>query len=176
MEQIKYEQRTCQDTDRTIRFLEEERVGVLGLFGEGYPYAVPVNYVWLDGCVYFHGSGGGKKIRLLAANPNVTFTVFREHGTVTDPVPCHVDTAYFSVMLFGQAKRVTDFTEAAEALQAILDKLTPGFYQQKIKPAVAEKYKSGVDGLPVAVYRIRPEHVTAKENQVDAAQLFASAR
>ncbi|MFT9057357.1 MAG: pyridoxamine 5'-phosphate oxidase family protein [Ethanoligenens sp.] len=172
MEQITYRQRECADNTKISRFLEEQRVGTLGLHSKEYPYAVPVNYVWADGCIYFHGSGGGKKVCLLAQNPNVVFTVYQEHGTVTDPVPCHADTAYFSVMLFGQAERVVDFTEAAGVLQKLLERFMPGFYQQKIGPALVEKYRSGVDSLPVTVYRIRPAQITAKENNADPGQLF----
>ena len=72
-----------------------------------------MNYVWYNGSVYFHGMGSGKKENILSQNPFVCFTIYEEHGTVIDPVPCHADTVYMSVMLFGKAEKVTDPEEAS---------------------------------------------------------------
>jgi nitroimidazol reductase NimA-like FMN-containing flavoprotein (pyridoxamine 5'-phosphate oxidase superfamily) len=37
--------------------------GVLACMGdEDYPYAVPLNYVWFDGRIYFHSAKAGHKI------------------------------------------------------------------------------------------------------------------
>lgn len=172
MEQISYKQRDCQDEERIGRFLAESRIGVVGIPGDAYPYAVPVNYVWHKGKIYFHGMGSGKKMRLLGEKADVCFTVYHEHGTVTDPVPCHADTAYLSVMIFGQAERVADFEEAAEALQQVLEKYTPGFYGQTMSAKMVERYRSAKDSNPVSVFRIMPGYLTAKENPVDLAAMF----
>lgn len=172
MEHVSYTKRDCRDHDQINEFLASSRVGVIGIAGDEYPYTVPVNYVWHRGNVYFHGMGSGKKVRLLAENPAVSFTVYQEHGTVTDPVPCHADTSYFSVMIFGDAVKVADNNEAAEALQLILDKFMPEFYKQKLTAKLVENYRSGMDGNAVGVYRIEPKHVTAKENAVDPEAMF----
>lgn len=108
--------------------------------------------------------GSGKKVRLLAEHPAISFTVYREDSTVTDPVPCKADTSYFSVMLFGEAAKVTDMSEAAGVLQKMLNKYTPGFYKQEMSARMIEKYRSSMDGNGVAVYRLTPVHLTAKEN------------
>ena len=37
--------------------------GTLALYGEnGYPYSVPVNFVYSDGKIYFHGAAEGYKL------------------------------------------------------------------------------------------------------------------
>lgn len=172
MEQIRYKQRICTDTAVIEEFLSVTRTGVLGISGAEYPYCVPVNYVWKDGAVYFHGLGSGKKVQLLKDNPEVSFTVYQEFGTVKDPVPCHADTSYRSVMLFGRVEKVEDFRESADALQAIVEKFMPGFYPGKISLALAEKYRSAHDNKAVAVYKIIPVEKTAKENVADKDNLF----
>lgn len=164
MEHVSYKQRDCRDQEQIGEFLDTARIGIVGIGGDAYPYAVPVNYVWHEGAVYFHGMGSGKKVRLLVEHPAVSFTVYREDSTVTDPVPCKADTAYFCVMLFGEAFRVTDMGEAAGVLQKILDKYTPGFYKQEMTARMVERYRSSMDGNGVAVYRLTPVHLTAKEN------------
>lgn len=172
MEQIRYQERNCTDTAIIEDFLVKSRTGVIGISGSSYPYCVPVNYVWKNGAVYFHGLGSGKKIQLLEANPTVCFTVYEEYGTVKDPVPCHADTSYRSVMLFGRVEKLEDFDEIAEVLQEIVDKFMPNFYKSKISPALAKRYRSAHDQKAVALYKIMPVERTAKENVVDSKDLF----
>ena len=172
MEQIRYKQRISTDAVKIEEFLTNSRTGVIGIQGDEYPYSVPVNYVWKNGTIYFHGIGSGKKADLLKEHTKVSFTVYEEIGTVKDSVPCHADTSYMSVMIFGDAERVEDYNESAEVLQAIVDKFMPGFYQSKITPGLAEKYRSMHDNKAVAVYKIIPIQRTAKENLAAEEHIF----
>lgn len=172
MHRVRYEQRNIASRTDMEAFLSEMRTGVVSFSDSGQPYAVPVNYVWLGGNVYFHGLGSGRKFALLSAGPQVCFLVYQEYGTVKDPVPCHADTSYKSVMLFGRAEKVGDSGEAAEALQKLLEKFMPGFYPARIGRNLVEKYRSSLDGNTVAVYRIVPQEMTGKENIADANGLF----
>ncbi|MCC5467205.1 pyridoxamine 5'-phosphate oxidase family protein [Pelosinus baikalensis] len=172
MHQVSYTKRNCTDQNKIETFLLQERTGVLGMISDSLPYAVPVNYVWHNGSIYFHGMGSGKKVSILSKNPPVSFTIYKEHGTVMDPVPCHADTSYMSVMLFGQVAKVTDSEEAAAVLQKLLEKFMPQYYSHPLTSTLIEKYRSGMDGNGVAVYRLTPQDMTAKENAVAANQLF----
>lgn len=172
VEHIGYTQRICTDQEKINSFLSEERAGVIGMLDKDHPYAVPVNYIWHKGSIYFHGMGSGKKVNILSQYPEVTFTIFKEYGTVTDPVPCHADTSYMSVMIFGKAERVSDSSEAAEALQKLVDKFMPDFYKQHLSSNLIEKYRSSMDGKAVSVFRITPVDLTAKENLVSQEKLF----
>jgi nitroimidazol reductase NimA-like FMN-containing flavoprotein (pyridoxamine 5'-phosphate oxidase superfamily) len=49
--------------DEAREILERNDFGVLAVLGDaGYPYAVPLNYVFVDGSIYFHGARTGHKI------------------------------------------------------------------------------------------------------------------
>jgi len=172
MNQVSYVKRNCTDQQKIESFLLQERTGVLGMVSGTYPYTVPVNYVWHNGSIYFHGMGSGKKETILSQNPLVSFTIYKEYGTATDPVPCHADTAYLSVMIFGKAEKVTDPDEATLALQKVLDKFMPNYYSHPLTSALIEKYRSSMDGKAVSVYRVTPQEMTAKENSVDPDQLL----
>jgi nitroimidazol reductase NimA-like FMN-containing flavoprotein (pyridoxamine 5'-phosphate oxidase superfamily) len=174
MTQIAYTDRVWNDPAQIDAFLDAQRVGVLGLSTQPYPYTVPVNYLWADGKIYFHGLGSGRKFELLSREPAASFTVFAEHGTTTDPMPCHADTSYSSVMIFGQVTRVTVVTEAAEALQSLVEKLLPGFYRSRITDRLVDNYRSGMDDNPVAVYRLTPDRLTAKQNLADPGDIFTT--
>ena len=172
MNQVSYKKRNCTDQNKIETFLSEERTGVLGMVDGNLPYTLPVNYVWSEGSIYFHGMGSGKKEKILSQKPSVCFAVYKEHGTVIDPVPCHADTSYMSVMIFGKAEKVTDFIESALILQKLLDKFMPKYYEQPLTSNLIEKYRSGMDENGVSVYRIRPEEMTAKENAVEPDEIF----
>jgi nitroimidazol reductase NimA-like FMN-containing flavoprotein (pyridoxamine 5'-phosphate oxidase superfamily) len=171
-ESISYKARICADEKRVVDFLESARVGVVGINAGEIPYAVPVNFIWQNGNVYFHGMGSGKKELLLKDAPPVCFTIYTEYGTVKDEMPCHADTSYFSVMIFGHAQKVTDFDEAAAVLERLVEKFMPGVAKTRVTAPLIEKYRSAKDGNAVSVYRIKPEHLTAKENRAEPNELF----
>ncbi|MDR0611302.1 MAG: pyridoxamine 5'-phosphate oxidase family protein [Planctomycetaceae bacterium] len=174
---ISYQARICTDENRINEFLSGSRVGVIGINADDYPYAVPVNYIWSDGCIYFHGVGSGKKTELLSEGVKVCFTVFHEFGTVRNDIPCHADTSYFSVMLFGNIVRITDHKKAADILNKIIEKFMPDFFNtpanNPVNSFLVEKYRSSQNGNGVAVYCIDPEFVTAKENQAKPENLIS---
>jgi nitroimidazol reductase NimA-like FMN-containing flavoprotein (pyridoxamine 5'-phosphate oxidase superfamily) len=75
-------------------------------------------------------------------------------------------------MLFGKAEKVTDYEEAAIALQKLLDKYMPKYYSHPLTSTLIEKYRSSLDGNAVAVYRLTPQEMSAKENSVEAGELL----
>lgn len=170
--QVAYTQRRWADSTEIDAFLTSQQVGVLSLTAEDYPYAVPVNYLWHNHAIYFHGLGSGRKFDLLAQSPKAGFTVFSHHGTTTDPMPCHADTSYTSVMIFGTACMVIDPEERTAALQALVSALMPGFYRNDLTTRLTTSYRSGIDANPVAVYRLTPDELTGKQNLADAGDLF----
>jgi nitroimidazol reductase NimA-like FMN-containing flavoprotein (pyridoxamine 5'-phosphate oxidase superfamily) len=163
------------DKEKIEHFLESKRVGTLSMSEEAYrPYAVPVNYIYWDGKIYIHGMGSGKKNEVLAVNPSVCFTVFEEHGTVTDSVPCKCDTSYLSVVIFGKAALVENLEEKTIALNKFLEKFTPGFFKNNLSSQTVDKYRSSFDNKKVAVYCIKPDELTAKENPIDTEHMMSN--
>lgn len=152
--------------------MKRTRIGYLGLADGNAPYVVPLNYVWMDGKLYFHGAGDGRRNRVMSENSEVCFTVCEEYGTIADPVPAKTDTAYMSVMLFGQAEPIADLDEATGVLQEMLNKYVPGYYNRPLSKQHVDKYRSAVFGGPVQVCRLVPRHITAKESPVMEGEMF----
>lgn len=85
------------------QLLEEGIDGVLGTVGEnGYPYAVPVNYVLLNNKIYFHSATEGHKIDNIKFNNKVSFTVIAKNEVLQR----EFSTEFKSVIAFGKAKLV----------------------------------------------------------------------
>ncbi len=172
MDEVRYESRRVSDKNKIDEFLQRARVGHLGMVDNDSPYVVPLNFVWEDGKIYFHGATGGRRNQVIDANPKVCFTVCEKYGTVVDPVPAEADTAYMSVMIFGEAESITDLDKSTQVLQKIVDKYMPDFYSQPLSKQYIDKHRSGVFGGPVQVYRIEPYHITAKENPIQKGSMF----
>ena len=90
--------------------------GVLAVHGEdGYPYAFPMDFVYLDGKLYFHCAKEGHKLDALAADDQVSFCVmdegFRREGEWALNIK--------SVVIFGRVKTVEDPQLALHAIRQL---------------------------------------------------------
>lgn len=175
MHKVRQEKLVCTDDKRIEQFLNQARTGYLGLTDGEFPYVVPLNFIWMNGAIYFHGAAQGRKVELIQANPNCCFTVAEDYGTMVSPIPAKTDTAYMSVMLFGALEALTDLTEATEAMQAMLDKYVPGYYDKDLTQSHVEKYRSSL-GSYTAVFKLTPSARTAKENQLNQELAFYPGR
>lgn len=175
MRMIRQEKLMCTDDKRIDEFLNYARTGYLGLTDGELPYVVPLNFIWMNGAIYFHGAAQGKKIELIHANPNGCFTVAEEYGTLVSPIPAKTDTAYMSVMLLGVIETVNDIIEATSAMQGMLDKYVPGYHNKKLSKTHVEKYRSSL-GSHTVVFKIIPKVRTAKENQLNPQRTFFPGR
>jgi len=168
---IRLQKRACTDTANIQSFLDQARTGFLGLSANDLPYVVPLNFVWKDEAIYFHGASEGRKIEVIQHNPQACFTVSEEYGTITDPVPANTDTAYMSVMIFGKVERVTDMVEATAAMQGMLNKYVPGYYDKPLQQSHLERYVSSM-GSKTSVFKLVADSLSAKEREVDAGHMF----
>jgi uncharacterized protein len=143
------EKQLTEEEARTILLAGEE--GVLATVGEDdYPYAVPLNYAFHAGCIYFHCARSGHKLDNIRHNPKVSFCVVGG----SEVVPAKFSTKFQSVVLFGIAEEV-----AGEAKMAGLDALIRKYAFDHL--AAGEAYIQA-DGEKTRVFRIRITHLTGK--------------
>lgn len=170
-------QSTMEVTDKEIinDFLHKTNIGHLGLVDEDVPYVIPLNFVWLHDCLYFHGAGEGRKTRIIQKNNNACFTISEERGVMSNPIPAKVDTAYMSVIIFGKATLLENMDEGRDVMQAMLNKYVPGYYEKPLAKSHLEKYVSTL-GSKTAIYKITPTDITAKENKLNETVKFTPGR
>jgi nitroimidazol reductase NimA-like FMN-containing flavoprotein (pyridoxamine 5'-phosphate oxidase superfamily) len=140
-------------------------IGHLGIMTpDGYPRAVPVNFVAVGQTVYFHGATSGEKYEAFAARQKVTMSIAVPYA----PIPsywrakdyaCPANQFYKSVLIRGRGRLADTAEEKADALQALIEKHQPEGGYVAIS---AEKplYKKPID--EVAVYRIDPVRVDVR--------------
>ena len=135
--------------------LEKIATGVLGLINtKGYPYTVPLNFVYLDGAVYFHGSFVGEKMTALKENSKASFTVISKDKVFQEGLT----TLYESVICFGHMSLVENKEEKEKALEAFLYKYTPDFIEKG-----RASIKSSVDRT--CVFKMTLSEMTGKKSK-----------
>jgi nitroimidazol reductase NimA-like FMN-containing flavoprotein (pyridoxamine 5'-phosphate oxidase superfamily) len=100
--------------------LEAGLICRLGLYDGEYPYVVPLNYGYRNGCMYFHCAREGRKIDILRKNDRVCIEVDIDTRIKQGDTPCRWTTKYRSVIGFGRARIVDDETGKKEGLDVIL--------------------------------------------------------
>jgi nitroimidazol reductase NimA-like FMN-containing flavoprotein (pyridoxamine 5'-phosphate oxidase superfamily) len=126
--------------------------GVLACLGdEGYPYAVPISYVYFNNIIYFHSAKVGHKIDAIIKNPKVSFAVIDEDTIISKEY-----TSYFrSVIAFGKA-RIAEGDERLEAFSALVEKYSGD------QPEEA-KHKEITGCTQAYIIAIDVDHITGKE-------------
>ena len=104
--------------EETFSILARCSNGVLACLGDnGYPYAVPLNFVYYNEKIYFHAAKAGHKIDALAKNSKVSFTVVAEDNVISEKYTSH----FLSVIVFGKA-RIVEGEERNAAFAALVEK------------------------------------------------------
>lgn len=135
-----------------VRVLESAKTGVLSVIGEnGYPYAVAMNFAYLDGKIYLHSANTGHKIDAIRGNDKVSFLVVDKDEVIPDKIT----TAYRSVVVFGRARIMENAEEKLNYVRRFALK-----YSKKM-PAIQADIDENFSGM--ALIEITPEHITGKE-------------
>ena len=132
--------------------LRRNTSGVLAVCGdEGYPYTVPLSYVYLDGALYFHCANEGHKLDAIRGCDKVSFCVIDKDDIVGEEY-----TTYFrSVVAFGRA-RVMEGEEKFKPLVALCEKYYPGHLDHTEPKAAGALSRT-------CLVEISVEHMTGKE-------------
>ncbi|MCI5826837.1 MAG: pyridoxamine 5'-phosphate oxidase family protein [Lachnospiraceae bacterium] len=138
--------------EEALAILEKGGTGTLALLGdEGYPYSVPVNYMYEDGCIYFHSAKDGHKVDAIARESKASMSVITKDVLM----PEKYTTDYCSVIVFGNITLITDDEKKRRMIYSFTKKF-------------CSEYESGIDAEidgawnRLHVYELKIEHMTGK--------------
>ena len=136
--------------------LEQGSCGVLALSGDdGYPYAVPLSYLYHQGKLYFHCAKSGHKLDALRREPKASFCVVAQDQVA----PLEYTTLYRSVIVFGRLRELEDDKEKRAAIEALALKYAPQDTPAHREEAIQR------DWGPLCVLELTPEHVSGKQGK-----------
>ena len=136
--------------------LEQGSCGVLALSGDdGYPYAVPLSYLYHQGKLYFHCAKSGHKLDALRREPKASFCVVAQDQVA----PLEYTTLYRSVIVFGRLRELEDDKEKRAAIEALALKYAPQDTPAHREEAIRR------DWGPLCVLELTPEHISGKQGK-----------
>ncbi|WP_110956067.1 pyridoxamine 5'-phosphate oxidase family protein [Anaerosinus massiliensis] len=151
--EMRREDRKIND-DEVKQILENNTYGILStMCDDGYPYGVPVSYIYLNNAIYFHGAAAGQKFDNIVRNNKVSFCVIGQTRTLPDKF----STKYESVIIFGRAIEIFD-NEKDKILSEIINKYSKDYIEEgKIYIRKASK--------ATRVIKISMEHISGKSRK-----------
>ena len=144
------------DKNAARNLLQYSRRGVLSVNGDdGYPYAIPVNYIYDREVekIYFHGARAGHKVDALQACDKVCFTVYGNETIKEESWAPFMQ----STVVFGRCHLI----EAGEKATALLKQFAMKYYpnEKMVDEEIAHA------GKAVQLFEIDIEHLSGKEVQ-----------
>ena len=136
------------------RILYNGTSGVLALHGDdGYPYAVPVSYVYDGEKLLFHSAKNGHKIDAILKNAAASFCVIDQDQIVPEEY-----TTYFrSIIAFGRIRILEDDTEKRSAIEKLAVKYAPDDTAENRNNAIDREWKL------LCMMEMEIEHLTGKQ-------------
>ena len=142
------------EPDEVQEILMNAEYGTLATIGEdGYPYSIPLSFCFVDGAIFFHCAGSGKKLDDIRFNSKVSFSVVGD----TKVIPEKFTTKYESVILFGAAEIVSGENKE-KGLLGLVEKYSPDFYE-------AGKQYIARAADHTTVVKITIDHITGKASR-----------
>ena len=127
--------------------------GVLALAGDsGYPYAVPLSYVYADGAIIFHSAVEGHKVDAIKRDNRCSFCVIEQD----EIKPAEFTTYFRSVIAFGRIRLLEIADEKVQALRFLGRRYSPGD-----EPGLQHEIDKSLDH--VLLLRLNIDHLSGKQ-------------
>ncbi len=141
-------------SEEAAAILNRGTSGVLALLGDGgYPYAVPISYVYMDGKLYFHSAKSGHKLDAILQEEKASFCVIDQDRIVPEEY-----TTYFrSAIAFGRIRVLEEEGEKRNAIEALALKYAPDSTPEGRQGEIQREW------TPLCMLEMTIEHITGKE-------------
>ena len=154
MFQVMRRSRQALSWQETEEILRRGTSGVLALAGaEGYPYAVPLSYVYTQGILYFHCAKVGHKLESIRRCEKASFCVVDR-----DEIKPEAYTTYYrSAIAFGRVRILGSEEEKRHAIEQLSPKYHPMDTPAHRKAVIDREY------APLCMLAFTVEHMTGKQ-------------
>ena len=154
--------------------LDAGKVGHVGFTLDDQPYVVPMSYARLDEQLLIHGSVASRLMKNLAGGLRCCVTVTHFDGLVYARSTFNSSMNYRSVMVFGNARLITDIDEKRRSIQALVDHLMPGRRADLRKSTIKELNATSMLALPIETYSVKRRMGPPSDSKSDMdAQVWA---
>ena len=139
--------------EESAEILRKGTSGVLSLSGDdGYPYGVPISYVYDGEKLYFHCARAGHKLDAIRCNGRASFCVIAQDQVIPETYTTH----YRSVIVFGTV-RILEEEEQYAAMEKLAVKYAPDSSAEGRQRAIRGAWNA------LCVLEMTVAHMTGKE-------------
>ena len=140
--------------EKCVDILNRATSGVLAVIGEGgYPYTVPISYVYTDGKIIFHSAKNGHKIDAIKKDDKVSFCVIDKN----DIKPAEFTTYFRSVIAFGRIRILETDEEKRDCIEKLAIRYSPKESVESRNKEIESTWKA------LCMLEMKIEHMTGKE-------------
>ncbi|ANW00146.1 pyridoxamine 5'-phosphate oxidase family protein [Bradyrhizobium icense] len=153
------------DGERAVAFVKSAHTGRLATVSEdGYPYCIPLLFVWMDEALYLHGTNAVGHLRQNINHSAKACFELDETGEVFDygRFECDSGIAYRSVLIFGKIELVSDLDKKQAFCEALMAKYG--------KPDTTRPKNLFPRIDWISVYRLDVERISGKEQMLPPLQ------
>ena len=128
--------------------------GVLAVSGDdGYPYAVPLSYLYENGKLFFHCAKAGHKLDSILRNEKASFCVIAQDQIV----PGEYTTYFRSVIVFGRIRVMEEDDARRTAIEKLALKYAPEDTAENRRNAIDREW------APLCMLEMTVDHLSGKE-------------
>jgi len=147
-------ERGVDDVAVLYEILDEGIVAHVGFVRDGLPVVIPTLHARVGNELLLHGSPSAGFLRAARAGATLCITVTLLDGLVLARSAFHHSANYRSAVVFGAARRV-EGEEKAAALDAFVDRLTPGRRPHLRPTTELEVQRTEVVALPLETWSVK---------------------
>lgn len=142
--------------------LDRGQIAHVSFVSDGQPYCIPTLYARVGDEVLIHGSSASRMLKLLATGAPACVTVTILDGWVLARSAFETSANYDSVMLLGSFRQISSDEEKLAALEAFMDGVLPGRWDEVREPSRQE-----LKGTAVLALRIDEASVKTRSRPPD---------
>ncbi len=160
-------ERGVYERETIYSILDEGLVCHIGFEVQGQPYVIPTGYCRVEDMLFIHGSAASRMLKTLKGGVPVCFTVTLLDGLVVARSGFHSSMNYRSVVVLGKATEVTGQAEKLAAMQALVEHIIPGRWDD-LRPVTDKEIKATlIQALPIEEASAKLRTGMPKEDEED---------
>ncbi|MDR1615057.1 MAG: pyridoxamine 5'-phosphate oxidase family protein [Campylobacteraceae bacterium] len=150
-----------KDTAELEKLLNEVSFGTICFNDQPFPYMTGINFVFKNGCIYFHGATQGRKYSLALKNPFVSFSAVKEYAFIPSNFfknsACSATQYFASAFFEGELSIEKDKIQKAAILELLMKKYQKSGKYESLNHHVYDKMLD-----KTAVFRLKINSHTLK--------------
>jgi uncharacterized protein len=145
----RHPERGVYDHEVIYRILDEALICHVGFVHDGHPFVIPTIHARSGDTLFVHGSPASRMLKELGEGVDVCVTVTLLDGLVLARSVYNHSMNYRSVLVLGRARLLREPAEKLAALEAVVEHMVPGRWDDARQPTEKELAGTSVLALPL---------------------------